>query len=161
MSNDQKSLSLDIVQIQKIQENRFPILFIDRVVEVVPGVRAHAIKNFSFNEWFFPVHFPDEPNVPGFIQVECLVQTFIMTFLTIDGYAGMKTNFASMNTVRFARKIVPGDKLDIFADLSSFKRGVARGTAEAFVDDERCCSAEFVVTVPEVFEKFRPRHTTG
>ena len=81
MSQEDKVFNFDINGIKKCQRNRHPLLFIDQIVEAIPGVSAKGIKCFSYNEWFFPAHFDDEPNVPGFIQVECLVQTFIMTFL--------------------------------------------------------------------------------
>ena len=74
-------LTFDLVGIKKCQRNRHPLLFVDQITEAIPGKSANGIKCFSYNEWFFPAHFDDEPNVPGFIQVECLVQTFIMSFL--------------------------------------------------------------------------------
>jgi 3-hydroxyacyl-[acyl-carrier-protein] dehydratase len=150
-------LSFDINGIKRCQRNRHPVLLIDQVVDVVPGKSAHGIKCFSYNEWFFPGHFDDEPNVPGFVQLECLVQTFIMTFLCLDAYRGMKTNFASIDNVKFRRKIIPGETLLIDAELRSFKRGLATGTASSSVRGEPACSAEFVVTVPEVFAAFKPK----
>jgi 3-hydroxyacyl-[acyl-carrier-protein] dehydratase len=157
MSANRKALSFDLMGIQECQRNRYPLLFVDHITEAIPGERAHGIKCFSYNEWFFPAHFDDEPIVPGFIQVECLVQTFIMTFLCIEKYRGMKTNFVSIEKVRFKRKIVPGERLDIKANLDSFKRGIAKGYAKSFVNGEAACSAEFVITIPEVFNSFIPQ----
>ena len=156
MSQEDKVFNFDINGIKKCQRNRHPLLFIDQIVEAIPGVSAKGIKCFSYNEWFFPAHFDDEPNVPGFIQVECLVQTFIMTFLCIEEYRGMKTNFASINNVQFKRKIVPGETLEINANLSSFRRGIAKGFVESYVKDEKACSAEFMVTVPDILDKYKP-----
>ena len=76
--------NLDAMAIQKYQQNRYPSLFIDFVEEAIPGKSAKGHKNFSYNEWYFPAHFADEPNVPGFVQVEALTQMFLMTFLTIS-----------------------------------------------------------------------------
>ena len=112
---EKQILKFDAIGIQKCQRNRYPLLFIDRVEEAAPMESAHAIKNFSFNEWFFPAHFDDEPNVPGFVQVEALAQTFLMTFLCVEEYRGMKTAFVSIDKTMFKRKIVPGDRLDIYA----------------------------------------------
>ena len=147
----------DINYIKSCQQNRYPLLFIDRITEIKPGKYAKAIKNFTYNEWFFPAHFDDEPNVPGFIQLEALVQTFIMTFLSIKEYRNMKTNFFDSNNAKFRRKIIPGEKLEIKAVLKDFKRGLARGYAEGYVDQEFACSAEFVITVPDIFNKFIPK----
>ena len=149
--------NLNTNDIMQYQQNRYPVLLIDRINEVIPGVEAEGIKAFTYNEWFFPGHFEDEPNVPGFVQMECLVQVYIMTFLTLPEYKGMKTNFFSINNTQFRRKIIPGDMLTIKATLDSCKRGVARGSANGFVDGEHACSADFIVTIPDVLNKFKPR----
>ncbi|MBT5421068.1 MAG: beta-hydroxyacyl-ACP dehydratase, partial [Candidatus Cloacimonetes bacterium] len=79
MDNSEESLSFDVMGIQECQRNRYPLLFIDQITKAIPGKSANGLKSFTYNEWFFPAHFDDEPNVPGFIQVECLVQTFLMS----------------------------------------------------------------------------------
>lgn len=157
MSEQPPSLSFDINGIKQHQRNRHPVLLIDRILEAVPGKSARGLKCFSYNEWFFPGHFEDEPNVPGFVQVECLAQTFIMSFLCQEAYKGMKTNFASINNVKFRRKIIPGDVLIIDAQLQSLRRGVAQGTATSSVDGEPACSADFVIVIPDVMAGFKPR----
>lgn len=150
-------LQFDINGIKECQRNRHPLLFVDRVFDVVPGTKASGLKCFTYNEWFFPAHFDDEPNVPGFIQVESLVQTFIMTFLSKDELRGKKTNFLGINNVKFKRKIVPGDTLIIHATLQSYRRGIATGSAVSFVGEEPACSADFVVAVPDVLDQFKPK----
>jgi len=157
MIHNDTSLEMDINSIIKHQRNRFPVLLIDKIIDVIPEEQATGIKCFTYNEWFFPGHFDDEPNVPGFVQIESLVQTFILTFLCKEEYAGMKTNFISINNVRFQRKIVPGDTLRIEATLKSFKRGIAKGTSESFVGNEPACRADFVVAVPDILSQFKPK----
>lgn len=149
-------LSFNIPEIKQCQQNRYPLLFVDKIYEVAPGVSAKGIKCFSYNEWFFPAHFEDEPSVPGFVQIETLVQTFIMTFLTLDEHKGKKTNFVSIDNVKFRRMIVPGEQLIIHAKLDSFRRGIAKGSAESFVDGHPACSADFLVTLPDVLNSFKP-----
>ncbi len=159
MSNDQtdsNKTELDIIDIIKHQRNRYPVLLIDKVVDLKPGKSAVGIKNFTYNEWFFPGHFDDEPNVPGFVQVEALVQAFILTFLSLPEYSGMKTNFTNIDNIKFKRKIVPGDTLRSVANLKSFKRGLAIGDVTGYVDDELAVSADFTVIVPDIFNKFFP-----
>ncbi|OLP53215.1 beta-hydroxyacyl-ACP dehydratase [Rhizobium rhizosphaerae] len=157
MSETQAHPGFDINGIIRHQRNRYPVLLIDRVTAVDPGKSAQAVKCFTYNEWFFPGHFDDEPNVPGFVQIESLTQTFIMTFLCMEEYKGMKTNFVSINNVRFRRKIVPGDVLRIEAKLTSFKRGLAIGSVESFVGEEPACSGDFVVAVPDILDRYKPR----
>jgi 3-hydroxyacyl-[acyl-carrier-protein] dehydratase len=150
-------MELGIPEILKIQKNRHPLLYIDKIIDIVPGKSATAIKNYSYNEWFFPPHFEDDPNVPGFIQIESLVQTFIMTFLSIDGNQGNKTNFLKINNATFKKKIIPGDVSTIYAELESFKRGLAKGKARSEVDGEIACSAEFLVSLPAILDSFKPK----
>jgi|TARA_B110000259_G_C13851285_1_gene336926 3-hydroxyacyl-[acyl-carrier-protein] dehydratase len=157
MKTKDHSKEYDINYIRSSQQNRYPLLFLDKIIEIKPGKYVKAIKNFTYNEWFFPAHFDDEPNVPGFIQLEVLVQTFIMTFLSIKKYRNMKTNFLDANNTKFRRKIIPGDKLEIKAVLDDFKRGLARGYAEGYVDGEFACSSEFIITIPDILNKFTPK----
>lgn len=152
-------LSFGIPEIMKYQQNRHPLLFVDKVTEVVPGKFAKGKKAFTFNEWYFPAHFEGDPNVPGFVQIESLVQVFLMTFLTLDGQAGQKTSFVSLDQVKFKRKIIPGDTLNIYAELENFKRGIAKGFAVSDVDGEAAVSATFTIAIPDVLANFRPSGT--
>ena len=84
-----------------------------------------------------------------------------MTFLCKEEYKGMKTNFVSINNTKFKRKIIPGDVLIIDATLSSFKRGIAAGSSVGKVDGELACTADFVIAIPDVLDKFRPAIVPG
>ncbi len=143
-------------EIQQYQQNRYPLFFLDKVTEARPGEYVRAYKNFTYDEWFFPAHFADEPNVPGFIQMELLAQTFIMTFLTMPEHKGKKTAFLNVDHLKFRKKIVPGDRVDIEATLKSFKRGVAQGYAEAKVDGVYAYSAELKIGLPDIMREFVP-----
>ena len=151
-------INLDIPGIKSCQQNRHPLLFIDKIVDTTPGKEANSIKCFSYNEWFFPAHFEDDPSVPGFILVESMVQTFIMTFLTLEEHKGKKTNFISINNVKFKKMVIPGDLLKINAKLLSFKRGIAKGIAEGLVDGDLVCKAEFTVCLPDVLSNLKPKN---
>lgn len=154
----QKTLNnLDAYAIQQYQQNRFPLLFIDYVKEAIPGKSAKGHKNFSYNEWYFPAHFEDEPNVPGFVQVEALTQMFLMTFLTLEGNEGKKTGFVSIENAKFKRKIIPGERLDIVSELKFYRRGVAKGISEGYVDGELACTIDLVITIPDILNEFKPR----
>ena len=148
--------NLDAYAIQKYQQNRYPLLFIDFVEEAIPGKSAKGHKNFSYNEWFFPAHFEDEPNVPGFVQIEALTQMFLMSFLTIEGNEGKKTSFVSIENAKFNRKIIPGERLDIISDLKFYRRGIAKGTSLGYVNEELACSINIVITIPDILNQFKP-----
>ena len=152
----EQPLSFDAIGIQWCQQNRYPLLFIDKAPEVVPGKYAKAVKNFTYNEWFFPAHFEDEPNVPGFVQLEALAQTFLMTFLSIDEFRGEKAVNVNIDNVMFKRKIVPGDTMEIHATLNSFRRGIAKGSVKSYVSGEAAASADFVTAIPAVLSRMKP-----
>lgn len=153
--------NLDAYQIQQYQQNRYPLLFVDKITEVLPGKYAKGYKNFTFNEWFFPAHFEDEPNVPGFIQVETLTQVFLMTFLTLPEYKSKKTGFISINNMHFKQKIIPGDRLDIYAELFTFKKGLAKGKVIGYILKEEknveACKMELEIAVPDILLQFKPK----
>ncbi len=149
---------IDINGILKHQKNRYPYLFIDRVSILEPGSRAVVSKAFTYNEMFFPGHFDDEPNVPGFIQVECLVQAFLMTFQSLEEYSGMMASDSQFRNVKFQRKIIPGDVLLIEAKLESIRRGIAIGAATSSVNGEQACSAEFTVVLPDILNRYKPNN---
>ena len=148
---------IDAFAIQEYQQNRYPLLFVDKITEAVPGVSAKGFKNFTYNEWFFPAHFEDEPNVPGFVQIETLTQVFLMTFLTLPEHKGKKTGFVAVKNARFRKKIVPGDRLDMDAELKSFRRGLAIGTCTGYVGGEVACSVELEIAIPDVMNQFIPK----
>ena len=76
--------------------------------------------------------------------------------LTLDGNAGLQTSFVSLEAVKFKRKILPGEILNIHAELESFKRGIAKGSANSNVNGESAVSATFTIAIPEIMTKFRP-----
>lgn len=149
--------NLSPIEIQEFQQNRYPCFFLDMVIEAEPGKYARGYKNFSFNEWFFPCHFADEPNVPGFIQIEMMTQMFLMTFLTIPENKGKKTCFISVNNAKFKLKIIPGMRVDLHAELKSYRRGIAIGSCVGYVNGEEACSVELMVGIPDVLNQFKPK----
>ena len=151
-----ESKILNAYDIQQFQQNRYPLLFVDEITDYVPGKYAKGNKSFTYNEWFFPAHFEDEPNVPGFVQIECLTQVFLMSFLTFSEYKGKKTGFISVKS-KFRKKIVPGNKLEIEAELKSFKRGLAKGISTGYINGELACEAELEIAIPDVLNQFRPK----
>lgn len=153
----EEGFSVDINGIQEYQQNRYPYLMIDYVQEVIPGKSARGYKNLSMNEWFFPCHYPGAPNMPGMLQIESLVQMFIMTILTLPGNKGKVTNFLGADNIKFRKRVLPGDRLEIEARLDSWKRGVAKGSAVGYTNGEEACRADFKVTIPEILEEFIPK----
>lgn len=148
--------SLDAVELQRFQPNRYPFLMIDRVTDYEPGVYANGYKNFTNNEWFFPVHFPGAPNVPGALQLEAMAQMLTVALTTIDGLEGSVTH-AMKHTVRFRKEVLPGDRFEISAKVTSWSRGVCTGYATCRVDGDVVSEAEMTITIPEILKSYLPK----
>ena len=129
-------LPLDVRAIQRIIPHRFPILLVDRIVELEPGQRAVGLKNVSTNEWFFEGHFPGNPIMPGVLIVEALAQTGAVAALSADEFSGKLGLFAGIDGVRFRRQVVPGDQLRLDVEMERLRRGIGRASAKATVDGE-------------------------
>jgi 3-hydroxyacyl-[acyl-carrier-protein] dehydratase len=146
--------------IDKIREcmlNKYPWLFLDKVIDIEPGRYVKAIKNFTYNEHYFPTHFPNDPSVPGFIQIECCMQAFLLTFLSLDKYKRRETADRLLDKVHVSRKIIPGDSLEMTAFLDNFSRGVAKGRVESFVNGEPAISFEVTAVVVDELDVYKPK----
>ena len=150
-----KSMKLDIKGILEYQQNRYPYLLVDVVEEVIPGVSAKGYKNLSINDWFFDCHFPGDPNMPGMLQIEALVQLNALTILTLDGNKGKVAYLSSASNLRWSRKVVPGDRLNMDTKLVSFKRGVSRSTGFGSVNGELTCKADFTLILPHIMDEYK------
>ena len=137
-------------EIDKYFKNKYPLLMIDRCTEIDPGVYAKGYKNFSNNEWFFPAHFRDNPNVPGSIMLEAMLDMFVMAIVTLPECEGKETADVKVNNLLFKRKIVPGERLNIEVKIESFRRGIATGNAIGLVDGKTACSCDITVCVPDL-----------
>ena len=138
---------LNISQIMEILPHRQPMLLIDSVEEIEYGVRAVAKKCVSFNEPFFAGHFPEEPVMPGVLIVEALAQTGAVAILGKDESRGKTAYFASINSAKFKRKVVPGDILTLETEIIKVKGPIGVGKATAKVGDEIACIAELTFAV--------------
>ena len=151
-----KGFSLNSVELQEYQQNRYPYLMIDYVDEVIPGVSANGYKNLTLNEWFFPKHFPGEPNMPGALQLESLAQMITIAITTLPGNKGKTTRFLS-TTLKFKKQIFPGDKLVIETNVVSWKRGILKGVGVGYTNGTIACEAEMMIAIPDILEQYSPR----
>ena len=158
MLND-KSFSLNSFELQAFQPNRYPFLMIDYVNEVLPGKFAKGYKNLSMNEWFFPIHFPGHPNMPGALQLEALAQMLTVAITTLPGLEG-KVTHALSHKVKFRKEVLPGNKFEIVTEVHSWKRGIAIGSGSGFTNGDLACYAEMIITIPEILESFTPKSKT-
>lgn len=144
---------MDSNEIKECLPHRYPFLFIDRVVELVPGDYILCYKNVSVNEPFFAGHFPIKPIMPGVLIVEAMAQAAgILGLKTAGGERGARVTYllCGVDNARFKRQVVPGDRLDFRATLGGSKRGIHKFSCEASVDGQLVASVDLLVAEREV-----------
>ena len=141
-------------QILEYQQNRPPYLMIDFAEEVVPGKSAKGYKDFKEDEWFFKVHWPRDPNVPGMLQIEALVQMSALSILSLPGNKGKVMYLTSANNIKFIKKIIPNKRLYIETKVKSFKRGLAICEGLGLIEKQIACKAEFNLILPDEIKKY-------
>ena len=138
---------MDIKDIMNTIPHRSPFLLVDRIEEMEEGKRIVGKKCVTYNEPFFAGHFPEEPVMPGVLIVEALAQTGAVAILGKDENRGKTAYFASINSAKFKRKVVPGDILTLETEIIKVKGPIGVGKATAKVGDEIACIAELTFAV--------------
>jgi len=143
-------MMMDIHQILTKLPHRYPILLVDRVLELEKGRRIKAIKNVTINENFFNGHFPRRPVMPGVLMIEALAQaSAILAFETLGQSPDDKKvyYFAGIDGARFKRPVEPGDQLVLEATLERMKASVFKFKVRASVDGEVAVEADLTCTM--------------
>ena len=147
-------MKLNKKEILEYQQNRPPYLMIDFVDEVIPGKSAKGYKDLTEDEWFFKVHWPEDPNMPGMLQIESLVQMCALSLLTMPGNKGKLVYLISADKIKLQKKIIPNDRLIIETKVNSYNRGIAKCQGKGEVNNKIACSAEFTVVLPHVINYY-------
>ena len=127
---------------------------IDFVEEVIPGESAKGYKDLKKDEWFFKVHWEGDPNMPGMLQIEALVQLCALSILTLDGNKGKIVYLTSANNIKLSKKIIPGDRLVMSTKLNSWKRGIGNCSGYGEVEGILACKADFTLLLPDLFNQY-------
>ena len=145
--------TMDIHQILRRLPHRFPILLVDRVLELERGVRIRALKNVTYNEPFFPGHFPHRPVMPGVMMLEALAQASALLSFDAEG-ADSDPNtvyyFVGIDGARFKRPVGPGDQLILDVSVDRVRGGIYRYKARGLVDDAVAVEADLMCTVRRI-----------
>ena len=144
---------LDVRRILEILPHRYPLLLVDRIVEVEPGKRIVGIKNVTINEPFFQGHFPGNPVMPGVLVLEALAQVGAVLWLAAERDMSNKyVYFAGADKVRFRRPVVPGDQLRCELEVVRVRSRACRVVGRATVDGELAVEATLLSVIADVPE---------
>ena len=139
---------MDINRIRELLPHRYPFLLVDKIIEVGDN-HIVGVKNMTQNEPFFQGHFPQEPVMPGVLQIEAMAQVGGLLVLNmVDEPERYSTYFMKIDNVKFRQKVVPGDTLIFHLQLmSEIRRGVASMKGYAFVGEKMVSEAEFMAQI--------------
>lgn len=139
---------IDVIEIMEIIPHRYPMLLVDKVLELEPNVKAVGIKNITFNEPFFQGHFPDNPIMPGVLIVEALAQVGGI-LASRSGAKGKQVFFLSIEKAKFRKPVIPGDKLILDVKVLQTRGNVWRFSGNAMVEDKLVAEAEITAMVTD------------
>ncbi|MEE8638428.1 MAG: acyl-ACP--UDP-N-acetylglucosamine O-acyltransferase [Candidatus Margulisiibacteriota bacterium] len=142
-------IELDINEIKKIIPHRYPLLLIDRIIELEEGKRAVAIKNVTVNEPFFQGHFPDHPIMPGVLICEAIAQVGVVMALRVPGNEEKLPYFAGIDNVRFRKPVVPGDQLRLEVETLWTRGNLGKMHGKALVGKEIVAEGDFIFSLAE------------
>jgi 3-hydroxyacyl-[acyl-carrier-protein] dehydratase len=144
-----EKINLDIHKILTLLPHRYPILLVDRVLELEPHKRIKALKNVTINEPYFQGHFPTRPVMPGVLILEALAQTAALLTFAEEPHDPETTlyYFVGIDAARFKRVVEPGDQLILNVTFERYMRGIWKFKARAEVDGAVAAEAELMCTV--------------
>jgi 3-hydroxyacyl-[acyl-carrier-protein] dehydratase len=142
---------IDIKEIMAILPHAYPFLLVDRIVEIEPGKRVVGIKNVTYNEPFFPGHFPGRPIMPGVLIVEAMAQTagvLIFNSLPEEDHKKM-VFFLGIDNVRFRKPVIPGDQLRMELEITRHRQSIWGVKGKALVDGNVVAEGDLMAMIGE------------
>ena len=144
-ANRQMTAEIDIRRVMEMIPHRYPMLMIDRVIDVIPNTSATGIKNISINEPCFQGHFPQHPVFPGVLVIESMAQTAAVLVVHSLGQKaeGKLVYFMTIDEARFRKPMIPGDTALIYVNKVRQRSNVWKFQGKAKVGDNLCAEASF------------------
>ena len=124
--------------------HRAPFLFVDRISALKVGVSAVGHWKLNGDEWFFPGHFPGRPTLPGVLMCEAIAQLGAYALLTSPDHSSKLPLFGGIDTARFRKQVVPGDELELRAELGRISARAGKGSGQALVNGEVACELDLM-----------------
>jgi 3-hydroxyacyl-[acyl-carrier-protein] dehydratase len=136
--------TIDLAGIKQRIPHRYPMLLLDEIIDIIPGVSCTGVKHLTKDEPFFAGHFPDRPIMPGVLIIEAMAQTAGVLVLE-DAYGGQPHNdlvyFMAIEKARFRKPVLPGDRLELRVKKDRQRGNVWRFRGDAYVDGVLCAEA--------------------
>jgi UDP-3-O-[3-hydroxymyristoyl] N-acetylglucosamine deacetylase/3-hydroxyacyl-[acyl-carrier-protein] dehydratase len=137
----------NLEQIEKLLPHRYPFLFVDKIIELSDTVIV-GVKNVTFNEWFFPGHFPGNPVMPGVLQIEALAQTGGILCINAMPEGTYDTYFLKIDNCKFKQMVKPGDTMLLKMELTApIRRGICEMRGTVYVNGKVATEADLVAQV--------------
>jgi UDP-3-O-[3-hydroxymyristoyl] N-acetylglucosamine deacetylase / 3-hydroxyacyl-[acyl-carrier-protein] dehydratase len=137
----------NLEQIEKLLPHRYPFLFVDKIIELTDKVIV-GVKNVTFNEWFFPGHFPGNPVMPGVLQIEALAQTGGILCINAMPEGQYDTYFLKIDNCKFKQMVKPGDTMLLKMELTApIRRGICEMRGTVYVNGKVATEADLVAQV--------------
>ena len=128
----------------EVLPHRPPFLFVDEVLELMPGERVVARWHLTGDEWFFSGHFPGRPTLPGVLMCEAIAQAGALAVLLDDRYAGKLPLFGGLDGARFRRQVGPGETLTLEVEFGRLSARAGKGSGRALLDDQVACECDLM-----------------
>lgn len=145
--SEEQVLSFDIQEIMKMIPHRYPFLLVDRITECVSGKYSKGYKNVTMNEEFFQGHFPNNPIMPGVLQIEAMAQCSAPILLTMDKFKNKLALFAGIENARFKGMVKPGDRLDMEIELVKLRGPISKSHGKGFVNGKLVVEADMTFAI--------------
>ena len=142
---------MDIAAILAALPHRYPMLLVDRVIDLVPDQSIHAVKAVSFNESYFQGHFPGRPIMPGVLQIEALAQAAgILAIESLDlAGTGKLVYFMAIEEAKFRAPVEPGVLLKLEAGFVQKRARVCKFWGKASIEDKVTCDVQFTAMIAD------------
>lgn len=138
---------LNSKEIMEIIPHRSPFLLVDRILELVPGIRAIGRKCVTYNEPFFTGHYPGSPVMPGVLIIEALAQVGSVVMLSVEENKGKSPFFGGIDKAKFRNMVTPGDVLTLEVELKKQKGPIGVATAKAYDEEKVFAEAELTFVI--------------